>query len=115
MQPQLVIASRFVAGLLAFTLCAVGTGCGKRDAEPPASSVIAVPTPDGPPLSAEDEKALGQMVQAAVGEYFKQHNRYPKSVAELQEARLLELIPAAPAGLKFVIDPTNGRFSIQPK
>lgn len=115
MQPRLVSVSRLVAGLLALALCAVETGCSKRVVEPPAPSVIAVPTPDGPPLSAEDEKALGQMVQAAVGEYFKQHQRYPKSIAELQDARLLELIPAPPAGRKFVIDPADGRFSVQPK
>ncbi len=55
------------------------------------------------------------MVQAAVGEYFKQHKRFPTSVAELQEARLLELIQSPPAGRKFVINPADGRFSIQPK
>ncbi|MSU27666.1 MAG: hypothetical protein EXS27_07085 [Pedosphaera sp.] len=71
--------------------------------------------PDGPPLSTEAENALGQMVQAAVGEYFKQHKRYPNSVVELQEARLLELIQSPPPGRKFVINPADGRFSIQPK
>ncbi len=117
MQPRLVSFFRLAASLLAFALCAFGTGCRKRAAEQsaPLTPVTAVPALDGPPLSAEAEKALAQMVQAAVGEYFKQHKRFPTSVAELQEARLLELIQSPPAGRKFVINPADGRFSIQPK
>lgn len=117
MQPRLVSVTRFATSLVAFGLCAFGTGCRKRAAEQPAppTSTIAVPLPDGPPLSAEAEKSLTQMVQAAVGEYFKQHKRYPNSVTELQGAGLLELIQAPPAGRKFVINPADGRFSVQPR
>lgn len=119
MQPRLVNyrlpAQLLVSGLLAFALGV--TGCRKRAAElpEPLAPVIAVPVADGPPLSAEAERALAQMVQAAVGEYFKQHKRYPKTVVELQEARLLELIQSPPAGRKFVISPADGRFSVVSK
>ncbi len=108
---------RFTVGLLALALCALEIGCRKRAAELPAplTSVIAVPASDGPPLAAESEQALVQMVQGAVGEFHKQHKRYPKSVAELQEARFLELIQFPPPGRKFVINPADGRFSVVSK
>ena len=117
MQPRFVSIPRLAAGLLAFALCALETGCRKRAAEVPApiTPVTVVPVPDGPPLSAEAERALAQMVQGAVSEYFKQHKRYPKSVAELQAARLLEMIQAPPAGRKFVINPADGRFGVVAK
>lgn len=54
------------------------------------------------------------MVQSAVVEFHKQRKRYPKSVGELQEARFLELIQSPPPGRKFVINPADGRFSVQP-
>ncbi len=114
MQPRLVSVPRFAVGLLALALCALATGCRKRAAEPlpPTKPVTAALVPAGPPLSAEAEQALVQMVQSAVVEFHKQHKRYPKSVGELQEARFLELIQSPPPGRKFVINPADGRFSV---
>ncbi len=117
MQPRLVSVPRFAVGLLALALCALETGCRKRAAELPAplTPVAVEVMSDGPPLSVADEQALTLMLQGAVSEFFKQHKRYPKTIAELQAARLLEIIPNSPPGRKFVISPTDGRFSILPK
>lgn len=54
-------------------------------------------------------------MQAAIGEFQKQHRRYPKDVAEIQSAHLLELIQGPPPGKRYVINPTDGRFRVQAK
>ena len=102
-----------LAGLLA-------AGCGDSSKQSKAS--VAVSNAVSAPVDylgavgaaknlAEKTVDLAQLNQA-IQMFQAQENRYPKSLDELIEAKLLVQIPKAPYGTKIVYDPANGSVKV---
>jgi hypothetical protein len=118
----------------ALSACLVASGCSKKeptdagapaapaapakvsvdapDAPPPPPPTAApvpaageAPRPDGPP-SEENVDELTRITRA-IQSFAINNERPPKDLNELVRAKLLPSIPAAPAGKKFVYDPSH--------
>jgi len=99
----------------------VAAGCGDKS-KPQSSASVAVSNVVSAPVDylgaaaaaknlAEKTVDLAQLNQA-IQMFVAQESRYPKSLDELIEAKLILQIPKAPYGTKIVYDPASGQVKV---
>ena len=108
-----------VAGLCLFS------GCGKKDAAPPAPPTNA-PSASGNPLTAPvdylgavnqaHKNAIKTIDTAALSRqidlFHEQEDRYPKDLNELVSQHYLNSLPKAPYGMKLQYNPATGQVRV---
>jgi hypothetical protein len=105
-------------------MCAVGlVGCGEKESQP--KQTTNAPTASSPltaPVDylgavgkaktfAEKTVDLAQLNQA-IQMFVAQESRYPKSLDELKEAKLINEVPKAPYGMKIEYDANTGKVKV---
>lgn len=82
----------------------LAAGCGKRDAGTSADDLEPIVDasqymPGGPP-----GVLIHRPLSSAMYRFFNEHDRFPRSLNELVEVKILKEIPAPPPGKKFAWD-----------
>jgi hypothetical protein len=105
------------------------TGCGKDENTSGPSTTVA-PVNNNPPAAPAGNGYLGAMAQAQqlavktvdltslnkdIELFEAQEGRLPKDLNELVSTHYIGQLPAAPAGMKLVYDPVQGKVTIAPK
>ncbi len=98
-------------GVLIFLVCALGLGC-----ERPSGSISPTKEKELTDKLRQAEQMKGQAdtgaIKNAIQNFRQAEDRFPSSLEDLVEKHLLEKIPDAPPGMKFVYRSEDGTIQL---
>lgn len=97
-----------LAFLVGTALVLAASGCGKKQAPPPAQPTAAAAEPaQSQPLVGEVDRFMTEQLQI----FIQQKGRLPADFAEFARVRL-DSVPRTPPGTKYAIDPVTREVKI---